>query len=171
MIEETPINEEVKALEIEVAPLETIVNEGNNSENEIRAERFVDLISHNVDPKVAAKEVGASIESITSRDQFGKAVGKLIGDFALDAEIQKRLVDAGLNKLFIQSVSSKSLKERKHALDVAKQIGQNLGISPPDGGVTIDLGGLGDIIKNVSLDGVPVFEEKNKGKENESSKD
>ena len=155
-------NPKEETLEVLSTPVEgestTVVNENPGAETQHRAQRFVDLVKHGTEPKEAAKAVGASLQSITSRDGFGQAVGKLIGDFELDSEITRRMVEAGLNKLFIESVSSKDPAHRKIALDTAKQIGQNKSFSPSDG-VVIDLGGLADIIKGATIPGLPPFKE------------
>ena len=141
-----------------VEGLRVIVNTSPASEGVMRAERFVDLVKHGEDPKEAAKKVGTGFETIKGREHFFETVSKLLGTFELDAAVQKKMVEAGLNKLFIESVGSKNAEDRKIALATAKQIGQNLGISPSDG-VTIDLGGLADVIKDASLPGLPEYKE------------
>lgn len=168
MFEVNPVSKEERskedAIEVEHTPIEgsqTIVNEEAGSETTIRAGRFVDLVKAGVPAKDAAKAVGSSITDFAQRGDFSEAVKDLMAKFALDAEVQQRFVEAGLNKMFAESVGSKSLDERKHALAVAKQIGQNKGFSPSDG-VTLDLGSLGDVIKDTKLPGIPEFKEPEK---------
>lgn len=155
------MNEEEK-LEIQSVEISegssTIVNDDKNAEGKHRAERFIDLVKAGKDPKDAVRAAGATLPTIKDRADFLERVGRILADTEMDAALQQRLVDAGLNKMFVESVDSKSLDERKHALAVAKQIGQNKNFSPSDG-VTIDLGGLTEIIKGATLPNIPDYKE------------
>jgi hypothetical protein len=122
------------------------------------AARFVDLVAHGATPAKAARAIGTTLKEINSRGELKSRISKLIGNFSLDAKIQEKLVQAGLTKMFVESVESPDLEERKHALNVAKQLGQNIGLSPSDG-TTIDLGALASILPTATLDGIPAFTE------------
>lgn len=150
----------------------TLLNEKESAEVEYRAKKFVDLVQHGEDPKKAAKSVGASIEQITGRDGFGKAVNKLIGDYALNDKVRAELVKASLNKILIENTSSTDTEKHKVALAAAKQIAQepNIALSN-ESAVTINLGELADTIKDVKIEGIPDFIEVTAVKEVDSGEE
>ncbi len=126
------------------------VDETNVSETKLKASRFVDLVKGGSTPGEAARAVGTTLKKIKDVGEFRNEITRLVGNFELAPEIRKRMVDAGLNKLYIESVGSDDIEDRKLALAVAKQIGQQDGFAPVEGGVTINFGELSSVLDNIT---------------------
>lgn len=155
-----PKTDTIPLVEAEVTnDVQVVINNDKKAEVKKVAERFVDLVKHGEKPGEAARMVGTTLREIGSRDDLKKFVSRLIGDFHLEAAVQKELVSAGLTKLFTEAVRSPDIEDRKLALAVGKQLSQNLGIVAADGTVTVDLGSLGDVLKDIKLEGIPDYKD------------
>lgn len=84
---------------------------------------------------------------------IGIALRELVGRNFLPAEARRQMVRAGLNKLFMDNVSSDDPAAQKIALDAAKQIGADpeVGLNHGEsGGVVVNIGELEAVFTQLS---------------------
>lgn len=144
-------DEEVVSTPVNDVTLE--VDDNKNSGAKVKAGRFVDLLQAGVKPGEAAERIGTTLKQIRTSADMKIAVAELLEAATLSGEIRKKMVRAGLNKVFMENVGSDDPKALKVALDAAKLIGSDEGLSTgQEVGVTFDLGDLAGVIKDVKLD-------------------
>jgi hypothetical protein len=143
----------VLALE-DMSKPEVTIDEDDSQVN-YKARKFVDYIRKGDSPGKAAHKIGTSLHKISRSQETKEAIAALLGTFALEDEVRKQLAKASLNKLLLESINSDSIEGAKLALAVATQMSKETGNEPMTPGVTIDLGSLGDIIKDISLEAKP----------------
>jgi len=167
--EELP-EDKVNAASEDVVVINEVVTtlDYKNSEAKIKAQRFADAIVSGMKPGQAADKVGTTLRAIKSSKEMQRVVEETIRTGHLSAEIRRLLVRSGLNQLLIQSLGSDDLQEREFSLKVIKQISLDPEVSTEQvqGGVTIDLGELKDVVTNISLPNIAPFSpqtEENKG--------
>lgn len=127
----------------------------DKSESEIAAKRLVDAVAAGV-PAVSLELLGIPISKFKKAADFRQAVKELVANANLDAPIRKQVYRAFLNETVLLSRESTDPKIRKLGLDAAKLMGSDpeIGLLKEEGGstVVIDLGSLGQVMKNVTLD-------------------
>lgn len=164
--EERIKGESFPVLETDVTQLTIESNTDKNAPVIAAAEKFVDLVTNKrVTPKKAAEKIGTTIEQIVNNEQMKAAVEQLMFAAELPVEIRKRMLKAGLNKIFIENVNATEPKRVKIALEAAKQIGQDpeIGTQQPEGGVIINLGELESVrSKPLALPGIEPLVQKDK---------
>ena len=149
------------AIEVNKEQVDTVETSLDNSKKAglvpLKAKKFVDLVNSGVKPGEAAAKIGTTLTQINNSDDMRKAVQRLIDVGKLPAQVRKELYRIGLDKMFLESVNSDDIEERKFALSVAKTAGQDPEIAtvPAEGQVNVDLREIGGIIKGLEFDGVP----------------
>lgn len=166
-VRDVVIQDEAKLIKGDVvpiltAPVDNFVTEENKDKNApviAAAERFVELVKQGMPAGKAAQEIGTTVRDIMTSVQMKAAVEDLMATAELAPEVRKRMLKAGLNKIFMRTVDSDNPKVMKIALEAAKQIGQDEGTVPPEAGVTINLGDL-EIVRDkpLSLPGIEPHE-------------
>lgn len=137
--------------------IEIEVDDSKDSIANKKAKRFVELVKSGVTPGEAASTIGTRLKNINTSDDMKVALTELLTTAKLDGKIREQMVKAGLNKLFLKTVDSNDVKDMKIALETAKLIGADEGIKGPvESGVTIDVGSLWPIIKDVTLPGITI---------------
>ena len=153
--------------------VESSLDESPDSPTVKKAQRFVELVRSGMGAGVAADRIGTTLKEINSNEDMKNAVKELLTTATIDGNIRQAMVKAGLNKIFMKTVDSPSVKEQKIALEAAKLISASEGIQTPvDQGITIDLGNIWPHIKDLPGPG-PVVEkgEEDNGRSEEACKD
>jgi hypothetical protein len=147
---------DVEGVSSTVTDVSLTVDDSKNGGAKVKAARFVDLLKDGVKPGEAAERIGTSLKQLRTSEDMKTAVAELLATATLSSEIRKGMVRAGLNKVFIEGISSEDPKDRKVALEAAKLIASDEGLQTgSDVTVAFDLGDLGDVIKDVKLDFKP----------------
>lgn len=121
------------------------------------AQKFVDLLKQGKTPGEAAQAIGTTVRALNTQGDMQAAVAALVSIGELPAEVRRKMLKAGLNKMFMEGIGSDSVKERKLALEAAKLIGQDEGMAEADGGtkVVFELGDLAEVFKKpLTLPGI-----------------
>lgn len=138
------------------------VAQGTNRVDSIaekRAKRLLARVARGETLSNAANAERMSVAEINAVDSPVRAsLQQLIGTYFLPPEARKQMVRAGLNKLFIDNVSSEDPAAQKLALDAAKQIGADpeVGLTQEVvGGVVINIGELEGVFAQLKTAPVP----------------
>jgi hypothetical protein len=119
---------------------------GKTPAAETKVKRFLDLIAIGNKPSRAAERVGiTNTAKFMKSQEFRNEVRDLIEADNLPAGVRRAMVQAGLNKIFMDNYK----KDPKVALDASKQIASDpeVGLNQPQLiGVPIDMGALGQIL-------------------------
>ena len=130
---------------------------------ERRAKRLLDRVSRGETLLDAAKNERMKVSDIRKHDSPIRAsLEQLVGTYFLPPEARKQMVRAGLNKLFMDNVSSEDPAAQKLALDAAKQIGADpeVGLtSEVAGGVIINIGELEGVFAQIHSAPVPTIQD------------
>lgn len=152
---------ESNALDATEISVDTYLSETNDAKDVIvvqAAERFVDLVKHGKTAAQAAQAIGTTVRALNTHSDMQDAIAALVSVGELPAEVRRKMLKAGLNKIFMEGVGSDSVKERKLALEAAKLIGQDPEISLTEGDgakVVFDLGDLAEVFKKpLTLPGI-----------------
>lgn len=119
-----------------------------------KAKKFLDLVRKGVTPGDAAKKVGMSLAQLR-RTKVKKRIEDLTIAYHLPDEIRKLLVKNGLNRLFMMNLGKKDVANQKLLLDTIKQMASDPDVglqSNQQVGIQINLGELGELLKNVPKD-------------------
>ena len=153
--------EQPNVVNSDVVPVEEYIVENNTDKNVIvqdAAAQFVDKIKNGISPGKAAASIGTTLGAIATNDEMRNAISQLVSVGEIPAEARKRMLRAGLNKLFMESVGATDIKSRKIALEAAKLIGQDPEVNANAGdGATVvfELGDLADVFqKPINLPGI-----------------
>ncbi len=86
-----------------------------------------------------------------------KYVEELVSTANLSAEVRQVMVRSGLNKLFMRSIESDDIEERKLALATAKLIWSDPEVNSAgaETEINVDLREMSSALKNVRLEGIP----------------
>ena len=158
--------------DLPVIETEVSIAPGNNKLGtvaEARAKRLLNRLQKGEPLAMAANAERMSVAELKDPDNPVRAsVQQLIGSHFLPPEARKAMVRAGLNKLFLDNVSSADPADKKIALDAAKVIASDVevGINTDNtGGVVINIGELADVFRQLATtpapeisDGRPVLE-------------
>ncbi len=131
---------------------EGVETEVNFKENKsLKAERFLELIAAGEIPYRAGQQLNVKVGDMMKSKDIKVAVKKLIENGTLPAVVRKAMVRAGLDQIFMEGLESP--KGHKNAIQAAKLISQDPDVglnAPPVGvGVNIDLGSLGNLMKDI----------------------
>ena len=108
--------------------------------------------------EAAAAERTTMAEIRDTRSPIRASLEQLIGSYFIPPEARKQMVRAGLNKIFMENVSSTDPLMQKTALDAAKQISLDpeVGLQQDQGGgVVINIGDLEGVFKQLRKTQVP----------------
>lgn len=150
--------EGVEVIAVPVSELDvTLKPKGGDTES--RAERFLDRVQHGDMPAKAARAVGLSLRTINTSDEFKEALQRLMSMASLPGAVRAEMVRRGLDKTFLEGIESGDVEQKKLALAAAKLIAADpaTGMAQQAAGptVNVDLSGLADILKDLSLPGIP----------------
>ncbi len=141
---------------------EVSLSPGTNKLNSIaerRAKRLLDRVARGETLSEATNAERMTVAELNKADSPVRAsIQQLIGTYFLPPEARKQLVRAGLNKIFIENVSSDDPTAQKLALDAAKQIGADpeVGLTQEVvGGVVINIGELEGVFAQLKTAPVP----------------
>jgi hypothetical protein len=142
---------------------ETVIASGNNKLNtvaEIRAKRLLDRVAKGESLSHAASAERMKVSELKDPDNPIRAsLQQLIGSYFLPPEARKQMVRAGLNKMFLENVSSTDANQQKIALDAAKQIAADVEVNitgnDASGNVIINIGELADVFKQLGTQEAP----------------
>lgn len=134
--------------EVGDTPLKVEVIETTETPAKKMAGRFLDLVRSGERPGDAAHMLGTTLKEMDKSIAVQEALRELV-PYHMKPELRKEMVRMGLNKVFLDNIRSADKDYVKLALDAAKQIGSDPDVglnAAPAGGVTIDLGSLGDLL-------------------------
>lgn len=130
-----------------------------NTVSERRAKRLLDRLKRGEPLSRAANAERMTVAEVKDpSNPVRHSIQQLIGQYFLPPEARKQLVRAGLNKIFIENVSSEDPAAVKLALDAAKQIGADpeVGLTTHDtGGVIINIGELAGVFDQIQVSKSP----------------
>lgn len=136
---------------------------------ERRAKRLLDRVSRGESLADAAKAERMTVAEVNAVDSPVRAsLQQLIGTYFLPPEARKQMVRAGMNKLFIDNISSEDPAAQKLALDAAKQIGSDpeVGLTQEiTGGVVINIGELEGVFAQLKTAPVPTVQDGRESRE------
>lgn len=158
----SPKDDAVDVFETEITEVAVEVSD-KNSVSYAAAEKFLTAVQDGMEPAKAARAVGTTLKKINNAAEMSEAIRNLVEMASLTSDVRRAMIRAGLDKMFMQSVGSEDLEERKHALAVAKQIAQDpeVGAGGEGPGVAITISdSLLTAIKDVTLTPVKEGEEK-----------
>lgn len=137
----------------------TDTNNDKNSEIKRQAEKFFDKVQSGIPPGRAANIMHTSLKRIHSSEEMTRVITELTNTANLNAEIRKKMVRAGLNKIFMENVDSDDIKRQKLALDTAKQIAADPEIQLGQDGPTVEINvsEFGSALKGITLPGLEPF--------------
>jgi hypothetical protein len=151
-------------IRVEVGPVVDIsvaVDETVESATRAKAKKMIHLIEAGETPGQAAKSVGTTLREIGTSAEMQEAIRALLSVSKLDAETRANMVRAGLNRLFMEAIAAPDMKNKRLALDVAKQIAADPEVNAGTQDViSIDMTGIDARIKDVSLPGIEPPKEK-----------
>lgn len=143
--------EKIELLTIDNVTSEVTMDENDNMQK-YKARKFVELVQQGVTPGKAAEKIGTSLRKINNSTETKAIIADLLQTYAVAAEVRKELAKAALNRVLLESLNAGTLEGAKLAAQVAAQIAKEEGTTVETPAVTVDLGSLVDVLKDVTLD-------------------